>query len=263
MNGIPMGGYLEGDSFLHKADGFVKLLCVGFLMAAAILANTAQGYLFFGAVLLGLVKFSGIGVKHAFAGVGQLRWFLLLILLMNAFFFTQATPLWSWWIFRFSAQGLAQGCNVICHLVFVMVLANLFMATTSPLEISGALEYILLPLGYLGVPVRDVALILGVALQFIPTLAQEVQMIKKAQMARGAGFESGTLLQKAQSVIPLVVPMFVAAFRRADELALAMEARGYRGGQKPSRYYKPHIDAKAVTMIVLCGTICTVQAVVF
>lgn len=263
MNDMPMGGYLLGDSFLHKTDGFIKLLCTGLLMAAAILADTILGYLFLGVVLFGIVKCSGIGRKQALSGVRQLWLFLLFIVLMNAFFFEQSTPLWSWWIFRFSIKGVVQGCHAVFHLLFVMVLANLFLATTSPLETSSALEYLMLPLGYLGVPVRDVALVFGVALQFIPTLAQEVQVIKKAQMARSAEFEKGTLLQKAQSVIPLVVPVFVAAFRRADELALAMEARGYRGGQKPSRYYKPHIDAKAVAILVFCAIICAIQAFVF
>lgn len=255
MREIPMGGYVQGESFLHKADSLAKLLCTGALLVAVVNTQTFVGY---GALLVAVtigICLSGIGIANALAGIRQLWLFFLFVLFMNTAFFAQQNILWQWWIFRFSLQGAVQGCNVVLHIVFAMLVANLLVATTTPLDISAAMECVLFPLGYLQIPTRDVAVILGISIQFIPTFAQEVQTLKKAQIARGARLESKKLTEKARCILPLVIPVFVAAFRRADELALAMEARGYRGGAA-SRRPEVYWNKKDIVMVCFSTVVC-------
>ena len=144
------------------------------------------------------------------------------------------------------------------HVALIMVLCNVFMCTTSPIEITGAIEFLISPLSLVKVPVEDIAMILGVALQFIPTLKREADTIKKAQIARGARFESRKLLERAKSYFPLIIPIFISAFRRAEELSLAMEARGYRKSEAKTKRKCAHMRCKdygaiLASLAVFCG----------
>lgn len=144
-------------------------------------------------------------------------------------FYSGEHCIWSWWIFRLSREGIRQGAMVVVHLVLILVFCMVLTITTEPMEITHGLEELLSPLSKVGVPTEEIAMILGVAMQFIPVLGEEAETIRMAQTARGARFESKKLTERAASFLPLVIPVFLAAFRRADELACAMEARGYRG----------------------------------
>lgn len=228
MSHMPAGSYIEGASVLHKMDAFIKLLCTLLLLTAVILSNTPAGYALVIAGIATAVKLSAVGVRNALSGVKHTWLFLAVVFLMNALFFEPEQPLWQWWILRLSAEGIVQGAHVVLRVALAMILGNLLVSTTSPLELTGAIETFIFPLTCIGVPIRDVAMILGAAIQFVPTFLEETALIRKAQTARGARFESRKLTEKAQSVLPLVVPIFVSAFRRADELSVAMEARGYR-----------------------------------
>ena len=262
MSYLPVGSYLERNSFLHKVDAFVKLLCTLILLAAVILADTLVGYAVIIALLAVIIKSSSIGVRNALNGVIPLWLFFLLIFFMNAAFFDSAHTLWSWWIFRFSLEGVVQGINVVFRVALAMILGNLLVSTTSPLAITGALESLIFPLKYIGVPIQDVAMILGVAIQFIPTFMEEAEMIRKAQTARGARFESKKFTEKAQAVIPLVVPIFLSAFRRADELSMAMEARGYHRTKRKIRFQKRQIGKREVTAFLVSVFVCAIEIII-
>ena len=217
MNTMPSGQYTAGTSMLHRLDARGKLICMFILLTAVILTSTLWGYIFIIAVTAALMLFSALPAAALFAPLRRL-WL----------FFDGNVPLWSWWIFHITASGLSQGAQVVLRVLLVVLLSNILTCTTRPMELTGALESLLKPLKLFRIPVEDIAMILSVAIQFIPTLSEEADMIKKAQTARGARFESRRLTDKAASVAPLVVPIFLSAFRRADELSMAMEARGYR-----------------------------------
>lgn len=261
MKTMPTGSYIEGNSLLHKMDPFLKLLCIFVLFAAVICSDTFAGYSLMMIAISILIKCSGIGYRNALRGVWHMRIFFIIILFMNALFFETDHAFFSFWIFHVSAEGLIQGLHVILRVALAMILGNLLMSTTSPLDITGAIESLMYPLKYIGVPIQEVAMILSVALQFIPTFAEEADMIRKAQTARGARFESKNLFEKAQSVIPLVIPIFVSAFRRADELSIAMEARGYHRTKKKIRFHKCKFGTAEILFLLLCGLLCIVEII--
>lgn len=260
MNLMPAGSYREGDSVLHKMDSFSKLFCTILLLVAVVLSDNVPGYGLMMGILLVLVRISRLGVGTALGGIRRMRFFFCVILLMNGAFFEAEHFWWKWWIFQFSAEGFLQGLQVVLRVAMAMVLGNLLVSATSPLELVGAMESLMYPLKYIGIPVRDVAMILGVAIQFIPTFSEEADMIRKAQTARGARFESRKLSEKAKSIVPLVVPVFLAAFRRADELALAMEARGYRRIKGKIRRRRRELSVADLVGLLLCTFLCCAEA---
>ena len=203
MSFLPAGSYREGDSVLHKMDSFCKLLCFLVFLGAVILSSSFAGYGLTAGGLLLLIGLSRVGFEAALSGVKQMGLFFALILLMNAFFFQTEQFWWEWWIFRFSEEGLIQGLQVVLRVAMAMALGNLLVTTTSPMEIVGAMESLMYPLKFIGIPIRDVAMILGAAIQFIPTFSEEAEMIRRAQTARGARFESRKLTEKAKSILPL------------------------------------------------------------
>ncbi len=261
MSFLPAGSFREGDSVLHKMDPFCKLLSAFLLLAAVILSNTFPGYGLAAGGLLAVILVSRLGLGTALSGVKRMRFFFCLILLMNMAFYETEQIWWKWWIFRFSGDGLVQGMQVVLRVAMAMVLGNLLVSATSPLELVGAMESLMYPLKFIGVPIRDVAMILGVAIQFIPAFSEEAEMIRRAQTARGARFESRRLTEKAKSIVPLVVPIFLAAFRRADELAIAMEARGYRRTKGKLRRRRRRLSPADAIGLLLCGLLCAAEAV--
>ena len=237
MSFLPVGGYREGSSLLHRADALCKLLGMLLLLFALILCDTFLGYGMLAAVLLIAIRISGIGMRTALRAVWHMRLFFLVIFLMNAFFHEEGEALWSLWVLRLTREGMVFGMHVVLRVAMAIVLGQILCAVTSPLELIDAFTSLLYPLQFLRIPVQDIALILGVSMQFIPIFSEEAEMIRRAQTARGARFDSKNLLEKANSLLPLAVPIFLSAFRRADELSVAMEARGYhrRAGRIPRR----------------------------
>ncbi|MFA6845500.1 MAG: energy-coupling factor transporter transmembrane component T [Sphaerochaetaceae bacterium] len=244
MKDLLVGRFIPGKSLLYQLDARVKLVSLLLLLLAIIMAETARQYLLLLGAIGMILVLSAIPVRAALGSLVRMWQFFLIVFLMNAFFFTDANPLWTWGIFHLSFQGLAQGANVVVRILLVMVLSNILTCTTAPMEITFAGERLLRPLGCLHVPVEEVAMIVSVAIQFIPILGEEAQMIRKAQIARGARFESKNLLERATSLFPLVIPLFLAAFRRADELSLAMEARGYKNARERTRKRPEPLHAK-------------------
>lgn len=256
---MQIGMYIPGSSLLHRMHGAGKLVCFCLLLAAVILTDSLWGYLLMIGCTAVIIKLGGLPMKEAVRPVTGLKLFLLLIFVMNAVFFEGEQVLWSWWILHISADGMIQGANVVLRVMLLMVLANILTLVTAPIELTGAMEILLRPLGLLGIPVGEVAMILSVAMQFIPVLTEEAAMIQKAQTARGARFESRHLHDRAASILPLAVPIFLAAFRRADELSIAMEARGYcRTKGRTSRVQVP-FGYKDTAALLICAGICLIQ----
>ena len=260
MNRMSFGQYIPGKSPLHKMHAFAKLLSFFLLLAAIILTDTVMGYLLTVVCIFAIVQLSQIGYKAATASIRYLWLFFLFIILMNALFFETQKPLWSWWIFHLSTGGILQGINVVLRVILVMICANVLTSVTSSLEITKAIEILLTPLKWLHIPTGNVAMILGVAIQFIPTFLEETENIKKAQMARGAGFESDRFRDRAASIMPLVIPVFLSAFRRANELSIAMEARGYHPTRR-KKMKKISFHRTDILAITLAYGICLMQII--
>ena len=258
MNRLPIGIYIPGASLLHRLDARAKLLSLIALVVALIYTGSAAGYGIMTALTALLVFLARLDLRTAFASVRRVAPFFLVIFLMNTLFYDGGEALWSWWIFQPSAAGAIIGANVVLKLIFIMILFNILMSTTPPMKVTAALAALLQPLSYIGIPVSELALMISVAIQFIPTLMEETETIRKAQMARGAKFDSPRLRDKAQSAMPLVIPIFISAFRRADELATAMEARGYRGGKRRAAKNTPLQGCDFAAMLVTTA-ICLVQ----
>lgn len=250
------GQYVPGSSPLHRLDARAKFFSFLFLIAAVVAAHSIFGCLAVIGSTAALVWLSRLPARLVLGAVTRLSGLYLVIFLMNAFFYSTENAIWSWWIFTFSVEGMRQGLNVIFRIVPVMVCSNVLTQTTQPLEITAAIRVLLRPLKLLRLPADDVAMILSAAMQFIPTLFEETDTIKKAQIARGAGFESRKLHERALALIPMVVPIFLAAFKRADELAMAMEARGYRGGAGRTKRREKPMNAAGWAALGGCAVFC-------
>ena len=255
MNALPTGLYQPGTSALHKLCPWVKLLCLLLLLAAVVCTDTMAGYLLPAALTAVLIALSRLRLADVFSSAWRLRWFFLIIFLMNLCFFSAKDPWVKWWIVSPSYEGLMQATHVFVRVLLLLLLGNLLTATTSPLAMTDAFHVLLAPLGLVRIPVGQIAMILSVAIQFIPTLLEEADAIRKAQTARGARFDSPKLRHKAAAVLPLAVPIFLAAFKRADELSLAMEARGYQGGRGMGRKKQP-VSWRDALALALCTGIC-------
>ena len=259
MRTLPTGQYIPGHSFLHQLDARVKILCLFLLMTAVIGASPLWGYALVLVVITMLILLSGLPLRCAVASVRRMCWFLLAIWLMNALFFAGEDVLTSWGIFQLSRGGMKQGFRVVSNVVLILILGNLLTMTTLPTQVTTALESLIKPLKLIGVPTEEVAMIISVAIQFIPTLMEETELIKMAQIARGARFESKKLSERVASSLPLVVPIFISAFRRAEELALAMEARGYRNAKNRTRCQKEPLELYDYVALIVCALICLLQ----
>ena len=252
MKEFLIGQFIPGDSFIHHLDARIKLFSFLLFAAAVILADNIICFTLSALFLLLIILLTHLPFALFYASIKRLVWFLLLIFLMNMFFFAQGEIFWQAGIFSISAGGIRQGANIVLRVIFIIAAGNVLSFTTTPLSFTSALESLLRPLKILKIPTEEIAMILSVAFQFIPVLAEEAENIKKAQIARGAVFGGKGLKNKAASVMPMLIPVFVAAFRRADELAAAMEARGYKNAALRTQKEKEPIKKKDFLVLVSC-----------
>ena len=220
--------YQEGNSVLHRMDPCVKI--AGLLIASLIVLCTKGIYsLAISAVLTFLfIRMSKLSVSTVFRPLRHLGFFLIAIWLMNALFYNDGRCLFSKWLICISRTGIIQGTDIVLHTAVVTIFSAIFIRTTTSIEIMEGLEKLMSPLRKLSVPTRDIALIMSIAIQFIPVFFSDLERIRKAQTARGADFSKGSLHSRIRTVIPLVIPAFISAYRRADELAFAIDARGFQ-----------------------------------
>ena len=237
LTDITLGQYYPGNSFLHRMDPRAKILCTMIFIVAIFLANSLWSYLLVTAFILGSIAVSGVPVKMVAKAVKPL-WLILVFTLLIHVLTTQGTPLVSFGWFSISEEGVRNGILMTLRLVYLIAFSSLLTYTTSPIVLTDGIEALLTPWKRIGVPAHELAMMMTIALRFIPTLLEETDRIMKAQSSRGADFTTGNLWQRAKSMVPLLVPLFISAFRRADDLATAMEARCYRGGEGRTKMHQ-------------------------
>jgi len=235
LKDITIGQYYPSDSPIHRLDPRTKLVITFLFIVIIFFVRYFSGYLFILAFLGLTIYLSNIPVKFVIKGLRPLLFIILLTFFINIFFTPGENEIFRLWFLRITEEGLRQGAFMTMRLAFLVAGTSLLTLTTSPIALTDGIELLLKPLSVIKFPAHELAMMMTIALRFIPTLLEETDKIMKAQMARGADFESGNLIQRAKSLVPLLVPLFISAFRRADELAMAMEARCYRGGENRTR----------------------------
>jgi energy-coupling factor transport system permease protein len=257
MKSITLGQYYPADSILHRLDPRMKvILAVLYIVATFLCKNVLS----FAALLLSaivLILISKIPMKLVLGGIKAILFIMAFTALINVFFTKGETPLVEWRFIHIYAEGLWQALFMIVRITVLIVGTGMFLTyTTTPIMLTDALEQLLAPLRVLHVPVHEFAMMMTIALRFIPTLVEETNKIMSAQKARGADFTSGSLISRAKALVPILIPLFVSAFRRADELATAMECRCYHGGTGRTRmtilHYSPK-DFVALAVIAVFG----------
>lgn len=256
IKNVTLGQYFPGDSVVHRMDARIKLLLVIAVIVLVFLVQTLIGNLVVFAFLLFVIILSRVSVKLVLRGLKPLWFIILLTFVLNTFFYSGGTELFSWWILRVTQEGLISAMRLAVRLVFLITSTTMLTLTTSPIELTDALERLLAPLKVIRFPVHELAMMMTIAMRMIPTLLEETDKIMKAQTARGAEFDSGNLLKRAAGMVPLLVPLFVSAFRRADELAFAMESRCYHGGEGRTRMKIMHMHVRdGIASAVVAGLI--------
>lgn len=233
---LSIGQYYPGRSRLHRLDPRSKLIFVFLYVIFIFFANNAASLLWMGSVAFGALLLSRIPFAVVFRGMKSVLWLLLLLALMHLFLTREGPVVAEWGWLTIYREGARQAVLVTFRLFFLILFSSLLTYTTRPMDLTFGLEKLLSPLKRFRVPVGELSLMMSIALRFIPTLLEETDKIKKAQMARGADFESRHLASRVRSLLPLLVPLFVSSFHRAEELAMAMEARGYRGEEGRTRF---------------------------
>ncbi|MGH4120637.1 energy-coupling factor transporter transmembrane component T family protein [Clostridium sp.] len=241
---ITIGQYMPGESFVHKLDPRFKILISLLFIVNLFLVNNFLGYLFIFIFILSTIYISKLSPKYIYKGLKPIFILLLITAVLNIFMTSGNEVLFKWKFITIYKEGLIIAAFMIIRLVFLIIGTSILTLTTSPIELTDGIERLLNPFKRIGVPAHELAMMMTIALRFIPTLMDETDKIMKAQMARGADFESGNLISRAKSLIPILVPLFISSFRRADELAMAMESRCYKGGEGRTRMKELKITRK-------------------
>lgn len=253
LKDITLGQYYQADSALHKMDPRVKLMGTLVYIVSLFIFRNLTIYIVALAFLCTCIYISKVPVSYMLRGIKAIMILLIITALFNLFL-TTGDPIVTFWRFRLTYEGIATAFYLCIRLIFLIVGSSLMTLTTTPNQLTDGLEKSLGPLKKIKVPVHEISMMMSIALRFIPILMEETDKIMKAQMARGADFESGNMIKKVKALVPLLVPLFVSAFRRANDLAMAMEARCYQGGEgrtkmKPLKYKR--LDAIAYLVLIV------------
>ncbi len=260
LRDITLGQYYQTDSVIHRLDPRVKLVTTICFIISLFVVDNLIGYLIAGIFLVMVIKLSKVPLKYMLRGMKSIV-FLLIIAVVFNLFLTPGEAVVTFWKIKITMEGIRQAVFMAIRLIFLIMGSSIMTLTTTPNNLTDGMEKLLGPLRIFKVPVHEIAMMMSIALRFIPILLEETDKIMKAQIARGADFESGNLIKKAKSLVPLLVPLFISAFRRANDLAMAMEARCYRGGDhrtkmKPLIYKKR--DGLAYGVVVCYLALCIV-----
>ena len=252
---ITIGQYYPANSFIHKLDPRTKLAGTLIFIISIFLFHTFPGYLVATIFLAAMIKISTVPVKFIFKGLKAIFMILLITMVFNIFL-TPGEAIWSFGIIKITREGVSLAVRMAIRLIYLVIGSSLMTLTTTPNQLTDGLEKALRPLNKIHIPVHEIAMMMSIALRFIPILLEETDKIMKAQIARGADFESGNVIQKVKNMVPLLVPLFISAFRRANDLAMAMEARCYHGGDnrtqmKPLKYKTRDHIAYLILLIYL------------
>ena len=258
LKDITLGQYYQTESVIHRLDPRVKLVGTICYIISLFLVNSVWGYLVAAIFLAVVIKLSNVPFKFMVKGMKAILFLLMLTVAFNMFL-TPGEALISIWKLTITKEGLRLAIMMAVRLSFLIIGSSVMTLTTTPNNLTDGMENLMKPLRKFKVPVHEIAMMMSIALRFIPILMEETDKIMKAQIARGADFESGNIIKKAKALVPLLVPLFISAFRRANDLAMAMEARCYRGGDgrtkmKPLVYKKA--DRVGYCVLVLYLVVC-------
>lgn len=243
LKDITLGQYFPGNTLAHRLDPRTKLIVTVLYIVALFSAHSVYAYAALILTLLVSVRVSRVGAKALLRGLKPVLFIIAFTAILNLFY-TPGVELVHFWIFRITVEGVRTAVTMMARITLLIMGTFLLTYTTSPIHLTDGLESLLGPLKKLRLPVHELAMMMSIALRFIPTLIEETDKIMSAQKARGADFESGSIFQRAKALVPLLVPLFVSAFRRADELATAMECRCYHGGDGRTKLHELHYAAR-------------------
>ncbi len=261
LRDMTIGQYYPVQSPVHRLDPRTKILLTLLYIVSLFLIDTLPEYTIVVVSLYAVIQCTKVPIRYMLKGLRSIIFILLFTVVLNIFFTPGDTVLWQWGIFTLSVEGLLIAIKMAARLILLIIGSSILTLTTSPIELTDGIENLLNPLRKIGVPAHEIAMMMSISLRFIPILLEETDKIMKAQTARGADFESGNIIQRAKAMIPIMVPLFISAFRRAEELAMAMEARCYRGGEGRTRMNQLKYevrDTQAFLMGIAFALVCIV-----
>jgi len=251
LKDITLGQYFPTGSVLHKLDPRLKIILVLAIIVVTFIAKSAIDYGVLFAFIITIAALSKVPLIMYLKSLKPILFLMIFTGLLNLFL-TPGTVFWQWWHFKATYEGLSLGVYMLCRIVLLIMASSILTYTTSPLRLTSGLESLMKPLKYLKFPSHEVAMMMTIALRFIPTILEETEKIMKAQQVRGANFTTGGLIKRAKALIPILIPLFISSFRRADELAIAMEARCYNGGEGRTSLNTPHFGINDAWAACIC-----------
>lgn len=255
MEKMIFGRYVPADSIVHRMDPRSKLVIVFLFVCIVFLANNVITYMILTGYTILMVILSKISLRFLYGGLKPILWLVLFTMLLHLFLTKEGAVVVDLGWVKIYEEGLRQGVFISVRFFLLILLTSLLTLTTTPIEITDGLETLLGPLNKIKFPVHELALMMSISLRFIPTLMQETDKIMKAQIARGVDFSGGPVKERVQAIVPLLIPLFISSFKRAEELATAMEARGYRGGEGRTKYRQLKWKMTDTSMLVFLGVI--------
>lgn len=250
LKDITIGQFFPGNSFIHKMDPRMKLVAVLLYIIMLFVASHPLSLIVGVALLAVMYAVSKIPAAMVLKSLKPVIPIIIFTSVLNVFFIS-GEPLFSWWLIEITKEGITMAVLMSVRIVCLIAGSSLLTYTTSPIELTDALERLMKPLNKIKVPVHELSMMMTIALRFIPTLIEETDKIISAQKARGADMETGGLMQRAKALIPILIPLFVSSFRRADELAMAMECRCYRGGEGRTRMKQLHLSPRDFVALIV------------
>lgn len=265
MNGMMLGRYIPLNSFIHKLDPRLKIGALLLLLISVFFDAGFIGYGILGIFVITLVLLSKIKISQILKSIKPMLFMMIFLMFFNLLFIQKGTLLFSLGFLHIYDQALLQTAYIFIRLILIIIMTTVLTATTKPLDLTLGIEHLLTPFKRIGFPIHEVAMMISIALRFIPTLLEETQRIMKAQASRGVEFSEGSLKEKIMSIVSLIIPLFISAFQRAEDLANAMESRNYNPEAKRTRYkqliWKFSDTVSFICVISVCTCIITLSIV--
>jgi len=254
-NSLIIGQYVPGDSLVHRLDPRTKITIIFFFVVVVFFANSVGSYGVLTIFALTSMFTTRIPIRFIMKGLTPVWFLIIFTFILHLFVTKEGTVLFEIYRFKIYSGGVMQGFAIAMRFFLLILVTSLLTLTTTPIEITDAIEDMLHPLKKVKFPVHELALMMSISLRFIPTLMQETEKISKAQASRGVDFKTGPIKERAKAVVPLLVPLFVSAFKRAEELAMAMEARGYHGGEGRTKLRELKIGKRDIAVYIIFAVV--------
>lgn len=254
-NVIIIGQYVPGDSLVHRLDPRTKMTIIFFFVVIVFFANSLLSYSLLVAFALASTLITRIQLRFIMKGLTPVWFLIIFTFILHLIVTKEGTVLFEIFNFKIYTGGVIQGIAISIRFFLLILITSLLTLTTTPIEITDAMEDMLHPLKKIKFPVHELALMMSISLRFIPTLLQETEKISKAQASRGLDFKTGSIKERAKAIVPLLIPLFVSAFKRAEELAMAMEARGYQGGEGRTKLRELKIEKRDILVYLLFAAV--------